>query len=41
MIADGDLSFEEIAESARILSEEIEYSEDNTASLIFDIECEI
>ena len=41
MIADCEPAFEEIVESARIVSEEIEYSEDNTASLIFDIECEI
>ena len=41
MIAEGELTFEEIVESARIVSEEIEYSEDNTASLIFEIECEI
>ena len=41
MIAEGELNFEEIVESARIVSEEIEYSEDNTASLIFEIECEI
>ena len=41
VIAEGELTFEEIVESARIVSEEIEYSEDNTASLIFEIECEI
>ena len=36
-----EMSFEEICEIARIISEEIEYSEDNTASLIFEIESEI
>ena len=36
-----DKSFDEICEVARIISEEIEYSEDNTASLIFEIESEI
>ena len=36
-----EMSFEEICEVARIISEEIEYSEDNTASLIFEIESEI
>ena len=41
MIAEGEPTFEEIVESARIVSEEIEYSEENTASLIFEIECEI
>ena len=41
MIAEGEPSFEEIVESARMVSEEIEYSEDNTASLVFEIECEI
>ena len=41
MIAEGEPTFEGIIESARIVSEEIEYSEDNTASLIFEIECEI
>lgn len=34
----GEHSFEEICEHARIISEEIEYSEDNTASLIFEFE---
>ncbi|MBR5144044.1 MAG: flagellin lysine-N-methylase [Clostridia bacterium] len=38
MMAEGDPSFEEIVEFARTISEEIEYSEDNTASLIFEIE---
>ena len=38
MIAEGNPGFEEIVEFARIISEEIEYSEDNTASLIFEIE---
>ena len=36
-----DKSFDEICEAARIISEEIEYSEDNTASLIFEFESEI
>ncbi len=31
----------EPTEAARLISEEIEYSEDNTYSLIFDFECEI
>ena len=39
--AERDMSYEEICEVARIISEEIEYSEDNTASLIFEIESEI
>ena len=34
-----NIGFEEICERARIISEEIEYSEDNTASLIFEINC--
>lgn len=33
--------FSEICELARLISEEIEYSEENTDSLIFEIECEI
>ena len=37
-IAEGGHSFEEIVEFARIISEEIEYSEDNTASLILEME---
>ncbi len=41
MIAERDLTFEEIVEAARIISEEIEYSEDNTASLILEIESRI
>ena len=36
--ADRDMTFKEICEIARIISEEIEYSEDNTASLIFEFE---
>ena len=39
MIAERDLTFADICECARIISEEIEYSEDNTASLIFEMEC--
>ena len=31
--------FETVCDKARIISEEIEYSEDNTAELIFEIEC--
>lgn len=38
MIAERDISFAEICERARTISEEIEYSEDNTASLIFEFE---
>lgn len=38
MTADRELTFDEITELARIISEEIEYSEDNTASLILEIE---
>ena len=41
LIAGSDASFEKICEAARIISEEIEYSEDNTASLIFEFESEI
>ena len=33
-----DLEFDGLCESARIISEEIEYSPDNTSSLIFEIE---
>ena len=36
-----DMCFEEICELARIISEEIEYSEDNTAELIFELEANI
>ena len=32
-------TFNQIADFVRIISEEIEYSEDNTSSLIFEIEC--
>ena len=39
--AERDMCFADICEIARIISEEIEYSEDNTASLIFEIESEI
>lgn len=41
MIAERDISFAEICECARRISEEIEYSEENTASLIFEFEAEI
>ncbi len=34
---DGGLS--DVCEAVRVLSEEIEYSEDNTAALIFEVEC--
>lgn len=37
-LADGEHSFAEICDYARIISEEIEYSEDNTDSLIFEFE---
>lgn len=39
MISERELSFDEICEFARRISEEIEYSEDNTAALIFELEC--
>lgn len=41
LIAERDVGFAEICEFARIISEEIEYSEDNTASLIFEFEATI
>ena len=41
MLSERELSFDGICESARRISEEIEYSEDNTASLIFEFEAEI
>lgn len=41
LVARGCISFDEVCDSARIISEEIEYSEDNTASLIFEFESEI
>ncbi len=34
-----EADFNDLWENARIISEEIEYSEDNTASLIFEMEC--
>ena len=37
-LSEGERSFEEICDYARIISEEIEYSEDNTDSLIFEFE---
>ena len=39
MTAERETGFAEICESARMISEEIEYSEDNTAALIFEMEC--
>ena len=36
---DSVKDFADLCEIARIISEEIEYSEDNTASLIFEIDC--
>ena len=41
MTSSLSLGLESAAECARIISEEIEYSEDNTASLIFELECQI
>ena len=41
LTAESDMSFESICELARIISEEIEYSEDNTAELIFEFEANI
>ena len=41
LVAEDSLSFDKLCEAARIISEEIEYSEDNTASLIFEFESEI
>ena len=35
------VGFSEICDLARIISEEIEYSEENTSSLIFEFECAI
>ena len=35
----SDSTFENVCEAARVVSEEIEYSEDNTADLIFEFEC--
>ena len=34
-----EISFEEVAHIARMISEEVEYSEENTAALIFEVEC--
>lgn len=39
VVARNGGSYSEIVDFARIISEEIEYSEDNTASLIFEFEC--
>ena len=41
MAATLPCGLESAAECARIISEEIEYSEDNTSSLIFELECQI
>lgn len=41
LVARGCISFDEVCDAARIISREIEYSEDNTASLIFEFESEI
>lgn len=41
MTADIEISLEKISDTARIISEEIEYSEDNTDSLIFEFESRI
>lgn len=37
----GAVSIDDYAELVRVYSEEIEYSEDNTDALIFELECEI
>lgn len=39
MSKDGKCSFDALIEHVRVVSEEIEYSEDNTDSLIFELEC--
>ena len=41
MTADSENSLDKISDIARVISEEIEYSEDNTDSLIFEFECKI
>ncbi|MBO7195964.1 MAG: flagellin lysine-N-methylase [Clostridia bacterium] len=41
LLSDTDSAFAAICEWARIISEEIEYSEDNTAALVFEIESRI
>jgi lysine-N-methylase len=41
MLEDGACGGEDIYSLARLISEEIEYSEDNTAALIFEIECRL
>ena len=41
MTADSENGLEIISDIARVISEEIEYSEDNTDSLIFEFECKI
>ena len=39
--AEGGRSFAEICEFARVISEELEYSEDNTAEIIFEFEANL
>ncbi len=39
MVAEREVTFGEICNCARLISEEIEYSEDNTAALVFEMEC--
>ena len=41
LTARGEPTFEDICEYARIISEEIEYSEENTAELIFEFEANL
>ena len=41
VISVGKASLEEISEAVRIISEELEYSEENTSSLIFEFESKI
>lgn len=41
LTAESDVSFDCICDLARIISEEIEYSEDNTAELIFEFEANV
>lgn len=38
-VATCESTFEKACDAARIISEEIEYSEDNTAELVFEMEC--
>ena len=41
LTAEGMPSFEELVDFVRLISEEIEYSEDNTDALVFEIECNL